>query len=126
MLVNLNLGINQTESSALKESVTPFQDGFIRLEDDIYRTGGISIWDKKIQDKIAKSLTKEQLMKLMQLLEKTENKRILFCDVYNGGIFNNQLMAKFHCAHMIKNYKEEVFKQRFFESKWKFLMRVLK
>ena len=85
----------------------------------------VVVWDKKIQDKIAKSLTKEQLMKLMQLLEKTENKRILFCDIYIGGMFKNQLNAKFSCSYLLKNYKEEVFKQKIFESKWKFFMRVL-
>ena len=61
MYLYKNVGIYASEfklryqpnkSSALKESVTPFQGGFTRLEDDIYRTGGISIWDKKIQDKI--------------------------------------------------------------------------
>ena len=61
----------------------------------------------------------------MQCLEETENKRILFCDIDSGGVFKNHLKAKFSCTHMLKDYKEEVFKQKLFESKWQFLLRVL-
>lgn len=126
MQVSLNSSISQIKNTTLKKPFIAFKGGFTRLEDDIYRTGGISVWDKKAQDKIAKSLTNEQLKELMQLLEETENRRILFCDINSGGFFKNQLNARFSCTYMLKNYKEEVFKQKIFESKWKFLMRVLK
>lgn len=125
MIVNLYTSNNQTKNIISNKPYIEFKGGFTRLENNLYRTGGISIWDNKTQERIANSLTKEQLEKLMQLLVETENKRILFCDINSGGIFKNQLKAKFSCTHMLKDYKEEVFKQKLFESKWKFLLRVL-
>ena len=104
MLVNLNSSVNQTKSVTAQKSFISFKSGFTRLEEDVYRTGGVSIWDKKTQEKITKSLTKKQLDKLMQLLDKTENKRILFCDINSGGPFKNQLIARFSCTHMLKDY----------------------
>ena len=101
-----------------------FKGGFTRLENGIYRTGGISVWDEKAQQMITKSLSKKQLENLMKQLEATENNRILFCDIYSCGIFKNRLKAHFQCTHFLNNFKEN-FEQKFFESKLQFLTKIL-
>ena len=109
------------------QTISPlsFKGGFERLENGIFRAGGISVWNKKTQHLISKSIGKEKLETLMKLLEETENKRILFCDIDRCGIFKNRLKAKFQSGYFINNFTED-FKQKIFESKWEFLIRMLK
>ena len=114
---------NTTEKYQANPSFS-FKGGFTRLENGIFRTGGISVWDKKAQHMITKSLSKKQLENLMKSFEETENNRILFCDIYSCGIFKNRLAAHFQCTRFLNNFKEN-FEQKFFESKLQFLIRIL-
>ena len=45
-----------------------FKGGFTRLENGIFRTGGISVWDERAQHMITKSLNEKQLKNLMKYL----------------------------------------------------------
>ena len=108
-----------------KSQAVQFKAGFVRLEKyGIFTKGGMSVWNEKTQRMISRSLSKEKLAKLMESLEKTENERILFCDIQRCGIFKRRLSARFACTKFLENFTEN-FKQKTFESKWKFLMRML-
>ena len=100
-----------------------FKGGFIR--GSIFRQGGISVRGDA-QNKIIKSLNKEKLDKLMILLDKTENARTLFCDIWSCGITKNRLEAIFQCPYFLKDFKSHFKQKLIIESKWKFLMRILK
>ena len=116
--------LKKTTNNSQTISPLSFKGGFERLENGIFRAGGISVWNKKTQHLISKSIGKEKLETLMKRLEETENKRILFCDIDRCGIFKNRLKAKFQSGYLINNFTED-FKQKIFESKWEFLMRML-
>lgn len=120
-----NIKLKKTTNNSQTLPPISFKGGFERLENGIFRAGGISVWNPKTQRSISKSISKNKLETLMKLLEGTENKNMLFCDIGRCGIFKNRLNAKFQCGYFINNFKED-FEQKLFESKWDFLMRMLK
>ena len=76
-----------------------FKAGFERLG-----AGGINVLDKKAQKIILNRLPNEELSKLMEHLENSENDIVLSCDISRYGIFKRRLKAQFACTKPLEHF----------------------